>query len=411
MGEARSTGMAQAERTTAAHSTQAAPTTPGALLAAAAAHDSGLRARLDAAGIDPASLTDLAELVAVPVQSKDERVASRDHLAGGSAPRRIFQSPGPIYEAQPAGEDPWCWGEALVAAGLAEGDIVLNCFGYHLSPAGAMFDEGIIAAGGTVVPGGIGNQQLQVQAIRDLGIRGYVGLPSYLKALIDVFAADGGRPEDLPLEWALVTAEPLPDSLRSALQEWVPTVRMAYGSAEAGVISFEDGAGPGMVTGEGVDVQVCDIADGAPLDEGPGEVVVTVLRESAPLVRFGTGDLSAWVMQDGVRVRTAGRHRLVGVLGRTGQAVKVRGMFVHPAQVGRVLDSLPGVAALRLVIDRDDHRDTIIAEVVVADGADAASVVAEAADRIRSELRFRAEVTAVDALEGDAVIDDRRTWE
>lgn len=382
-----------------------------AIVTAAADRDPVLRQRLDAAGLDPAAIGSAEDLLAVPVQSKDEMVAARDHVLGDGVPKRIFQSPGPIYEAQPAGEDPWRWREALEAAGLRPGDIVLNCFGYHLSPAGAMFDEGIVAAGGTVLPAGIGNQQLQVQAIRDLGIRGYVGLPSYLKALIDLFEADGGTPEDMPLQYAVVTAEPLPDSLRETLQVWVPQVRMAYGSAEAGLISYEDGRADGMVTASGITVDVCDIADGTPLTEGPGEVVVSILRETAPLIRFGTGDLSAWVTDGGRPVQTDGRRRLAGVLGRTGQAVKVRGMFLHPTQVKGVAAKLEGADALRFVIGREDHRDSVVAEVVVTAGADADTVVAEAADRIRSELRFRADVRTADGFDDDAVIVDTRTWD
>ncbi|SLM98879.1 phenylacetate--CoA ligase family protein [Brevibacterium yomogidense] len=382
------------------------------LLQSAAAADPTLATRLAEAGIDPATVSGPDDLAAVPVQSKDARVAGRDHVLGGGVPRRIFQSPGPIYEAQPDGDDPWRWREALASAGLVPGDIVLNCFGYHLSPAGAMFDEAVVAAGATVLPGGIGNQQLQVQAIRDLGIRGYVGLPSYLKALIDLFAAEGGTPADMPLQYAVVTAEPLPDSLRAELEAWVPAVRMAYGSAEAGLISYEDGRGAGMVTAADIVVDVCDIADGTPVTtDAPGEVVVSILRESAPLVRFGTGDLSAWVIDGGEPVLTDGRRRLVGVLGRTGQATKVRGMFLHPTQVKAVAAKLAGTEALRFLVGREDHKDTIVAEVVVAAGADAEVAQAEAADLIRSELRFRAEVRAVAAIEGDEVIVDERSWD
>lgn len=379
------------------------------LVQAAAERDPALRERLADAGLEAASVTEVGALSAVRVQSKDEMVAARAHVLSGETPRRVFQSPGPIYEAQPAGEDPWRWREALEAAGLTPGDIVLNCFGYHLSPAGAMFDEGVIAAGGTVLPAGIGNQQLQVQAIRDLGIRGYVGLPSYLKALLDLHAADGGTAESLPLQWAVVTAEPLPDSLRQELESWGLRVRMAYGTAEAGLIAFEDGTGPGLVTAAGITVEVCDIADGTPLDEGPGEVVVTILRESAPLIRFGTGDLSAWVPDGGPG--GSGGQRLAGVLGRTGQAVKVRGMFLHPAQVRAAASQIPGIDGLRFVIDREDHKDTVVAEVVVAAGADEAAVVARAAEGIRSALRFRAEVRPVAQVDPAEPIDDRRSWD
>lgn len=391
----------------------------GGRLAAAAAADPALRARLEGAGVRCEDVTSPADLAAVPVQSKDERVAERAHVLTGAAPKRIFQSPGPIYEAQPAGEDPWRWGEALTSAGLRPGDVVLNCFGYHLSPAGAMFDEAIIAAGGTVVPAGIGNQQLQVDAIRDLGARGYVGLPSYLKALIDLHLGAGGTAEDFPVEYALVTAEPLPDSLRAELERCVPAVRMAYGSAEAGLIAYEDGTGPGMVTGTGIDVSVCDLGTGEPRDAGEGEVVVTLVRETAPLVRFGTGDLSAWVTDAGGAPVTTpdGRRRLAGVLGRTGQAVKVRGMFLHPAQIRSLLEAVAEVQALRFVIDRTEHRDTVVCEAVPAvrdtgeQGAGDDAVRSALAEHIRSRLRFRAEVRIVTELAGEELICDLRTWD
>ena len=160
---------------------------------------------------------------------------------------------------------------------------------------------------------------------------------------------------------------------------------------------------------------MCDIADGTPLDAGPGEVVVTILRESAPLIRFGTGDLSAWVPGGGADGSGgpdgSGGRRLAGVLGRTGQAVKVRGMFLHPAQVRAAAAQIPGIDGLRFVLDRADHRDTAVAEVVVTPGADEAAVVAAAAEHIRSALRFRAEVRPVAHVDPDEPIDDRRSWD
>lgn len=373
-----------------------------------------LEARFVEHSFDPAGAAELADLDALPVQSKDELLASRAHLSPSFTPRRIFQSPGPIYEAQPPGADPWRWGEALRAAGLEPGDVVANCFGYHLSPAGAMFDEAISAAGATVLPAGIGSQQLQVRAMTDLGVRGYVGLPSYLKALIDVHASAGGTPGDFPVRWALVTAEPLPDELRAALTEWVPSVRMAYGSAEAGLIAYEDGQHPGMVTADGIDVAVCSIDTGERLDADEGEVVLSLVRPEAPLIRFGTGDLSAWVTDgDGQPATDArGRRYLAGVLGRVGQAIKVRGMFLHPRQAAEVMSRVDGVESCRFVITRTGHRDEVTCEIVPAAGADAEAVLASAAEEIRAGLRFNAEVRAVDELPGDeGILVDARNWD
>jgi phenylacetate-CoA ligase len=326
-------------------------------------------------------------------------------LPEGAVVRRLFQSPGPIYEPQLDGADPWRWAPALEAAGIGPGDVVLNCFGYHLSPAGAMFEEGCLALGATVVPGGIGNQDLQARAIADLGVTAYVGLPSYLNALVERFDALGLDTARWRLTKALVTAEPLPDSLRSLLQERVPTVLMAYGTAELGLIGYETEPGGGLVPAPQVHVEVCSLDSGEPTSSGEGQVVVTVLRPEYPLVRFGTGDLSAW------RLVADGRLRLAGVLGRVGEAVKVRGMFLHPRQAAAVMSEVDGVAAWRFVIERLDHRDELRCEVVPADGQ-GTEVLARVREAVRAGLRFSVDVRQVDTLpEGGGPISDERSWD
>lgn len=367
--------------------------------------DHGIGADLD--GVDLARA-----LESLPILGKDDVLAHQQTdppfggmLAPTAQVRRVFQSPGPLYEPQLDGVDPWRWAPSLQAAGMGADDLVLNCFGYHLSPAGAMFEEAALALGARVLPGGIGNQDLQARAIGDLGVTAYTGLPSYLKALVDRYDELGLAPERWRLARALVTAEPLPDSLRALLRERVPTVLMAYGTAETGLIGYETEAGGGLVPAPGVLVQVCDLDTGAPVAEGEGQVVVTLLRPDYPLVRFGTGDLSAW------RLGVDGAPRLVGVLGRSGAAIKVRGMFLHPRQAAVVLDGIPGVARWRFVVDRVDHRDELACEVVVREGASAEAVVAEVTDRVRAGLRFACTVSAVAALPDDAgPIADRRDW-
>lgn len=374
----------------------------------------GLAARFEAAGIDPAGVTSVAALSELPVLPKDEVVALQGQdppfggmLADGAAVVRVFQSPGPLYEPQLDGPDSWRWGQVFTDLGLGPGDTVLNCFGYHLSPAGAMMEAGALAAGARVLPGGIGNQDLQVQAVADLGVTAYAGLPSYLKALIERFDEAGLPRERWLLDKAMVTAEPLPDSLRALLTERVGTVRMAYGTGETGLLAYENGDGAGLVLADGVLVQVCDLTTGAPLTDGTeGEVVVTVLRPDYPLVRFGTGDLSGWMLGPD------GSLRLRGVLGRTGAAVKVKGMFLHPAQVASVLGGAPGVADYRFVIGRQDHKDTLRCEIVPEPGTDEAALVAAVADRVREGLRFRADVVAVAELTpGEGPVLDTRAWD
>ena len=351
-------------------------------------------------------------LTGLPILLKDDVLAQQQAdppFGGGLSPtahvRRVFQSPGPLYEPQLDGPDPWRWGPSLRAAGMGPDDLVLNCFGYHLSPAGAMFEEAALALGARVLPGGIGNQDLQARAVADLGVTAYTGLPSYLKAILDRYDELGLPPELWVLRRALVTAEPLPDSLRALLRERVPTVLMAYGTAETGLIGYETAPGEGLVPAPGVLVQICDLDSGEPITEGEGQVVVTLLRPDYPLVRFGTGDLSAW------RLGPDGDARLVGVLGRSGAAVKVRGMFLHPRQAASVFAGVGDVQAWRFVVDRIDHRDALSAEIVVREGVDAAAVVADVTDRVRSGLRFTCAVSAVDTLPADvAPITDRRDW-
>lgn len=367
--------------------------------------------RLGDAGLAVEDLT-AEDVSTLPVMTKDDVLARQqehppfgDLLAHDADVRRVFQSPGPIYEPQLGGADPWRWAPALRAIGLGAGETVLNCFGYHLSPAGAMFEEGCLALGASVLPGGIGNQDLQVQAIADLGVTAYVGLPSYLKALVERFDAAGLPAGRWRLDKAMVTAEPLPDSLRTVLRDRVPTVLSSYGTAEVGLIAYETDPGSGLLPAPGVHVEVCDIATGEPISEGEGQVVVTLMRPDYPMVRFGTGDLSAWMLG------ADGRARLAGVLGRVGEAVKVRGMFLHPRQATAVMQGVDGVADWGFVIDRVNHRDELRCE-IVATGPDPAATTARVREAIRAGLRFGADVRAVESLpDGHAQITDNRVWE
>jgi phenylacetate-CoA ligase len=363
--------------------------------------------RLAAAGVDPLRLRGCADLDRVPVLTKDDLVAAQHAVppfggwvSAGATVRRLFCSPGPLYGPQLAGADPWRWSEALRAAHISANDRVLNCFSYHLSPAGAMFDEAAAALGAVTIPAGVGNLDLQVRTTVDLGATAFVGLPSYLHALIERALAAGLR---WPISRALVTAEPLPDALRDELLRHVPVLRMAYGTAEAGLLGYETATDSGLRIPAGVLVQVCDVHTGLPLDNGKvGQIVVTMLRPEYPLIRFGTGDLSAW------RIGPNGDLRLAGVLGRLGESVKVRGMFLHPRQAADVIAAVEGVEDYRFVIGRLDHVDTLRCDVVAADGADATKMSEELRDQIRDRLRLSAEVSLVMTLsEGPKIVDER----
>jgi phenylacetate-CoA ligase len=387
------------------------------VLAPAAEQLPALGDRLRAAGLDPNELTSIEELDRIPVLTKDDLVEVQaaappfgNLLGGDAAVRRIFQSPGPLYEPELDEPDPWRWRPALEAAGFQAGEIVLNAAGYHLTPLGAMLEEGVRALGGVVVPGGVGNLDLQVRACVDLGATAYVGLPSYLKALLDK-ADELDLGSSLRLERAFVLAEPLPPSLRALLQERVPVVSQGYGTAEGGNLGYECQRKAGFHVPDDALVEVCDLGTGRGLWDGEeGQVVYTLFREQYPLVRIGTGDLSAFVPDPCECGRPT--PRIVGWLGRVGEAVKVRGMFLHPRQVQSVMSEVPEVAAYTFIVEREEHRDLLRCELVPAAGADAAAVVEAVKARIRSALRFNADVEAVESLEADApALVDTRTWE
>ena len=386
-----------------------------ALVASAAKDVPAFGARLDEAGLQPEELESVASLDRLPVLSKDRLLELQTTeppfgglLARDARPRRVFQSPGPLYEPEFEGEDHWRWAPALRVAGFDASDLVMVGFGYHLSPAGAMFEEGARAIGCTVIPAGIGNMDLQVRAATDLSATAFIGLPSYLNALLEKAAE---LECELSFQKAFVTAEPLPPSLRRQLEISVPSVRQGYGTAEAGNLGFECSEMNGLHVPEDALVQVVDISTGeARWDDAEGEVVVTLLHTAYPLIRFGTGDLSAFLAEP----CTCGLQtpRLKGWLGRVGDAVKVRGMFLHPRQAAQSLDGFPGVAAFRFVVERDGHRDTLRCEIVASDPVPADTLPEAVATRVRSALRFNVDVEIVEELTAETpVIEDRRVWD
>ncbi|MFO3796241.1 MAG: phenylacetate--CoA ligase family protein [Anaerolineales bacterium] len=380
----------------------------------------GFAERLRKAGLDASQIRTLADLNVLPVIRKDDLVeiqAAHPPFGGFLACdvtslRRIFQSPGPIYDPEPRRTDYWRWAPALEAAGFEAGDLVLNCFGYHLTPAGAMFEEGLYTLGCTVIPGGVGNQEQQARLIADLRINGYVGLPSYLKALIEKVESLGLTHS---IEKAFFTAEPLPPSLRRWLHEHgVRVARQGYGTAECGNLGYECEAENGWHVPEDVWLQVCDLNTGQPLPPGEvGEIVVTLLNPYYALVRFGTGDLSSLSMEP----CSCGRPspRLMGWHGRVGDAVKVRGMFLHPHQLTEFLHRFPQIARGQALITRHEHRDSLTLRLVLQDKAvNREELAAQIVHSAREALKFSLEVEFVpaEALPSEApLLRDERTWE
>ncbi len=383
----------------------------------------GFRARMEAAGLRPRDLRTPTDLRRLPVLRKDDLLQRQqaDPPFGGllmgpmERLRRIFQSPGPLYEPEPPIPDPWRWAPALQAAGFEPGDRVLIAFSYHLSPAGAMFEEALKVIGCPVLPGGIGQQELQLQALRTLRITGYIGLPSYLYNLLERAVAAGWDPHrDLSLRKAFVTAEPLPPSLRQDLRRFGLTVRQGYGTAECGCLGYECEHEDGLHVPEDAYVEICDPQSGEPVPPGEaGEIVVTLFHPVYALIRFGTGDLSRWVLEPCPCGRPA--PRLGGILGRVGEAIKVRGMFLHPRQMEAIFARFPEVLAYQAVIDREAHVDRLMFRVALREGTpDPESVRARLREAIRDGLRFQAEIVWVPAEElppGSPRVVDRRRWE
>lgn len=379
----------------------------------------GFQARVQAAGLQPEAVQTAGDLVGLPVIRKDDlvRLQAQEPPFGGflSCPpgelKRIFQSPGPIYDPESRRDDYWRWESALRAAGFEQGDVVLNAFGYHLTPAGAMFEEGLWAVGCAVIPGGVGNQEQQVQLLHTLKVNGYTGLPSYLMALLEK-AAEMGL--ELALEKAFVTAEPLPPSLRGEINARGVTIRQGYGTAECGNLGYECEQQDGWHLPDDAIIDVCDINSGKPLPPGEtGEIVVTLFTEDYALVRFGTGDLSALNVQPCACGRKS--SRLVGWLGRVGAAVKVRGMFLHPRQVDDLARRFPEIRACQAVITRSEHRDQLSLRIAVGETVNEQALLENVQQTARQILKFRLDevelVSEADIPGGYPLIDDQRTWD
>jgi phenylacetate-CoA ligase len=366
--------------------------------------------------VDPRSIDSRAALAALPATRKsalaEQQKATRPF--GGYAATRwgraphVFASPGALYEPDGPAPDYWRIARALHAAGFGRGDLVHNSFSYHMTPAGAMLENGAHALGCTVFPAGTGQSEQQVHAIADLRPDGYVGTPSFLKILLDK-ADELGVPLD-SMKKAVVSGEAFPLPLREAFAARAIAAFQLYATADLGNIAYETTAREGLVIDEGVLVEIVRPGTGDPLPEGEvGEVVVTPLfNADYPLVRFATGDLSALMPGRSPCGRTNARLR--GWLGRADQTTKVRGMFVHPAQVAQVLARHPGIRRARLVVEHVNGLDAMTLEVEAGQAIDADAVVATLRDvtKLRGEVRS----AAPGSLPNDGkVIDDRRRYE
>ena len=369
------------------------------------------------ADVDPREVTGPEELARLPVLRKSELAAMQRSarpfggLVARTAPlRQIFASPGGIYEPEGEAPDYWRLARALYAAGFRKGDRVHNAFAYHLTPAGSMLATGAYAVGCAVFPGGVGNTEQQLAAMADVRPDGYVGTPSFLRILLERADETGVALDSL--RKALVSAEPFPPSLRDAFAGRGIHGYQVYATADVGSIAYETSARDGLVIDEGVVVEIVRPGTGERVPDGEvGEVVVTPIANTTyPLIRFGTGDLSA--LLPGVSACGRTNRRIKGWLGRADQATKVKGMFVHPAQVDAIVKRHPEVKRARLVVDNPEGSDRMILH-VEASGMDselADAIVASIRDvtKLRGDVTFR----AVDELPKDGkVIDDLRKLE
>ena len=369
------------------------------------------------ADVDPDSVTSREALATLPVTRKSELLelqkAARPFggfsaVGWGAACRRVFASPGPLYEPEGARPDYYRLARALFAAGFRAGDLVHNTFSYHFTPAGSMMETAAHALGCTVFPAGVGQTEQQLAAIADLQPNAYVGTPSFLRILLDKADELGVR---VSFTKAFVSGEAFPPSMRDALAARGIMAFQAYATADIGLIAYETPAREGMVVDEDVLLEIVRPGTGDPVPEGEvGEVVVTTLNPDYPLIRFGTGDLSAVLPGDSPCGRT--NVRIKGWMGRADQTTKVKGMFVHPGQIAQVVRRHPEITRARLVVDNPELNDRMTLMCEVAGGGSEALAGAVAAS-IRELTKLRGEVAFLPtgALANDGkVIDDVRTY-
>ncbi|GHG89574.1 MULTISPECIES: phenylacetate--CoA ligase family protein [Paracoccaceae] len=368
--------------------------------AAAAEKAPGLKSRFTAAGFDPAAVTSVADLSRLPVMKKEEllKIQRENPPFGGFLASdlkdigRIYVSPGPIFEPALSGGGGHGLDLLFKAAGVGPGDIILNTWMYHLVPAGLLFDEAAQAAGATVIPGGVGNTELQAQIIVETGVTSICASTAFFLTLADKVIETYGRDA-----WKVKTA-----FLGGEMGDWMAKRRRieadygvstwaAYATADLGLVAYEDGGDGYLVHPDRV-VQICDPVSGEQVAHGePGEVVVTARDATWPMIRFGTGD-SAFALESNADGTVS---RISALQGRVGAAVKVREIFVYPRVVEEVVIGTPGAKAAQAVVTRENDRDMIRLSLVLEDGADASAAEAAAAEAFKLHARIRADAVSI----------------
>lgn len=385
-----------------------------AVLPAQIARAKQLQGYADALGaVAPAQVTSIEDLANLPVLRKSELGAAQKAKGplGGFADLsnpnlvHVFQSPGPIYEPGGQSKDWFRFGRVLHAVGIGADDIVQNCFSYHLTPAGMMFESGARAVGAKVLPAGVGQTEMQVRAAADIGTTAYAGTPDYLKIILDKAEEMG---EKLNITKATVGGGALFPSLRQEYADRGITCLQGYGTADLGSIAYESEAMEGMIIDEGVIVEIVTPGTGNPVAPGEvGEVVVTTLNPDYPLIRFATGDLSAILPGQSPCGRT--NMRIKGWMGRADQTAKIKGMFVRPEQVAALVAKHDEVTKARVIATRSGEMDVMTVQ-IESPGGDETAYGASVADALK--LKGKIEIVAPGSLPKDGiVIEDQRKYD
>ncbi|MBB5515031.1 phenylacetate-CoA ligase [Rubricella aquisinus] len=371
----------------------------------------GLAAHL--AGVDPAAITSREALASLPVFRKSALgAAQKDHPPFGgtttkapSAFAHVFQSPGPIYEPGGRGGDWWRLGRFAHAAGIGQGDIVHNCFSYHMTPAGMMFENAAQAVGAAVFPAGTGQTELQAEAAAHLGCTAYAGTPDYLKMILE-------KADEMGLTLAITKAAVSGGALFPSLRQYYTDRGIAclqtYATADLGNVAYESSAMEGLIVDEGVIVEIVRPGTGDPVPEGEvGEVIVTTLNPDYPLIRFATGDMSAVMSGESPCGRT--NMRIKGWMGRADQTTKIKGMFVRPEQVAALVARLPEVSRARVIATRAGEADVMTVQ-VEAEGVSEDTL--QTAITATLKMKGQIEIVAPGSLPNDGkVIDDQRSYD
>src|SRR5881409_417460 len=391
-----------------------------ALLEHAWANAPGVRRRLEQAGLSPTNVRSTDDLARLPVIKKSAMpdLQKADPPFGGfcTVPlakiRKIFVSPGPIFEPMGPEVSGFHAETGLFAGGFRPGDVVINTFSYHLTPAAHELDESLNLIGCSVVPTGVGQTEIQVTIAKAVGASGYVGTPSFLMTILAKAKEMGvGR---LPLQVAQVGAEPFTESMRREMQDQHGIMaRQGFGTADLGMLAYECAEASGMHLVEDAITQVCDPTTGEPLPNGQiGELVATVNNRTYPMARFGTGDLTVITDEPCTCGRTSAR--MLGWRGRADEVTKVRGMFIHPRQADEVVARASGIAKYQVVVGREGHQDSLKFCVELAPGASAEAVTPRLEAAIRDVMKLRGSVQVVSAgsiPDGAKKISDERKWD